>query len=107
MLSTNKMKRMFEMYEKEGRVNLNERRILSAALDLQHKSVKDAMTPYDKVFMLDINSVLNHQLMKDIYMQGFSRIPIFDGDRQNIIGILMAKDLILFNPDRDHLALKQ
>lgn len=44
--------------------------------------------------------------MKDIYMQGFSRIPIFDGDRQNIIGILMAKDLILFNPDRDHLALK-
>lgn len=40
-------------------------------------------------------------------MQGFSRIPIYDGDRQNIVGILMAKDLILFNPDRDHLALKQ
>lgn len=60
LLSTNKMKRMFEMYEKEGRVKSSERKILSAALDLQHKTVADAMTPYDKVFMLDINSVINH-----------------------------------------------
>mmetsp|Transcript_62834 Transcript_62834/g.86901 ORF Transcript_62834/g.86901 Transcript_62834/m.86901 type:complete len:121 (+) Transcript_62834:339-701(+) len=47
LLSTNKMKRMFEMYEKEGRVKSSERKILSAALDLQHKTVADAMTPYD------------------------------------------------------------
>jgi len=30
---------------------------------------------------------------------GYSRIPIFDENRQNILGVLMAKDLILCNPD--------
>ena len=57
--------------------------------------------------MLDINTVINREVTQEIYTRGFSRIPIYDGERTNIIGVLMAKDLILFNPDRDQMTIKQ
>ena len=30
---------------------------------------------------------------------GFTRIPVYEDDRQNIVGVLYAKDLILVDPD--------
>jgi metal transporter CNNM len=59
------------------------------------------MTHIDNVFMLDLNTVIDREITQEIYTRGYSRIPIYDGERQNICGVLMAKDLILFNPDRD------
>lgn len=65
------------------------------------------MTLLEKCFMLDINSTLDHNLMKKIYSEGYSRIPIFEGNRENIVGILMARDLILIHMDNSILTIKQ
>ena len=81
-------------------------KILKAALDLKEKNITSVMKPLDECFMLDISQVLDRNMLGKIYKNGYSRIPIYDGDRQNIVGILMAKDLILLNPDRDNLSLE-
>jgi metal transporter CNNM len=52
--------------------------------------------------MLDLQTKLDRKMMQTIYEKGFSRIPIYDEDRSDIVGILMTKDLILMNPDRDN-----
>ena len=65
------------------------------------------MIAIEDVYMLDINTVINREITEDIYTNGYSRIPIYDGDKSNITGVLMAKDLILFNPDRDQMTIKQ
>ena len=65
------------------------------------------MTSLTKTFMLDINSNLDNNLLRKIYNEGYSRIPIFEGDRENIIGLLMARDLILINIDNAQLTLRQ
>jgi len=57
--------------------------------------------------MLEINTVINRDMAQEIYTKGFSRIPIFEDDRSKIVGVLMTKDLILFNPDRDQMTIKQ
>jgi metal transporter CNNM len=87
-------------------IKANERKIISGALDLQEKKVEDIMTPIDKVFMLDINTKLDFAMMKNIYSKGYSRIPIYEKSKDNIIGILMARDLILINPDKAIISLK-
>ena len=33
------------------------------------------------------------------FAAGFTRIPVYEGTRQNIVGILYVKDLILIDPD--------
>mmetsp|Transcript_24166 Transcript_24166/g.37134 ORF Transcript_24166/g.37134 Transcript_24166/m.37134 type:complete len:217 (+) Transcript_24166:324-974(+) len=107
ILSKNQMKRMFEMLETENVIKSSERKIIQAALDLQEKAAKDVMTRIEDVYMLDINTHLDHRILREIYSKGFSRIPIFDRTRDNIVGILMARDLILINPDRALISLKQ
>ena len=79
----------------------SEGRILKASLNLSKRQVDEIMIKIDDVYMLELNTVINRDICQEIYSKGFSRIPIYDGERQNICGVLMAKDLILFNPDRD------
>lgn len=45
--------------------------------------------------------------MREIYKMGHSRIPVYEHSKDNIIGILMARDLLLINPDRVDVSLKQ
>ena len=78
----------------------SERKILSAALELQEKTAESVMTSLEDTFMLDMDLVIDRELLRHIYSQGFSRIPIYEGVREKIVGILMARDLILINPEK-------
>jgi CBS domain containing-hemolysin-like protein len=64
------------------------------------------MTPIEKVYMLEINVKLDKNLMREIYEKGFSRIPIYKNNRENIVGCLHARDLILLNTEKKELSLK-
>lgn len=65
------------------------------------------MTPIDKVFMLEINTKIDQKSMKEIYKRGYSRIPVYEHNKDNIIGILMVRDLLLINPEKIDVNLKQ
>ena len=65
------------------------------------------MTKIDDVYMLEINTYLDHRILREIYSKGFSRVPIYDKTKDNIVGILMTRDLILINPDKALITLKQ
>lgn len=63
-LSKNKMKRMFEMYEKEKLLTPSERKIMSTALEMQENEASLVMTDLDKAFMLEIDSLIDQTLMR-------------------------------------------
>jgi metal transporter CNNM len=98
-LSKSQMKKLFQQYEKDKMLQPGERKMLSAALELKTKIIGEVMTPITKIFMLDINQTLDEALKRTIYEQGYSRIPIYEDTPENIIGILMSRDLILANID--------
>lgn len=65
------------------------------------------MTPLENVYMLDIDSQLDKELLKEIYSKGYSRIPIYEGKRENIVSVLLSRDLILINPDKRKITIRQ
>merc|ERR1712106_723330 len=73
--------------------------MVTGALVLKQKSVKDVMTHLDDCYMLPIETLLNFETVSEIKDQGYSRIPVYDGDRVNIVHILFAKDLLFIDPD--------
>ncbi|WAR20819.1 CNNM2-like protein [Mya arenaria] len=79
--------------------------IISGALELTKKRVADIMTPIEDVFMLDYNHILNFDTMSEIMKKGYSRIPVFDNDKGNVVALLNIKDLALIDPD-DNTPLK-
>lgn len=37
--------------------------------------------------------------MYEIFKSGYSRIPVFDKDRNDVAGLILAKDLLFIDPD--------
>eukprot|EP00753_Platysulcus_tardus_P011914 PLAT3323.19.p1 GENE.PLAT3323.19~~PLAT3323.19.p1 ORF type:complete len:495 (+),score=183.70 PLAT3323.19:27-1487(+) len=73
--------------------------IMTGVLDMMSKSVEDAMTPLDDVFALSMEDRMDEETMANVMASGFSRIPVYDGDRQCMRGVLLVKKLIVLNPD--------
>ncbi|XP_013411006.1 DUF21 domain-containing protein At1g47330 [Lingula anatina] len=66
---------------------------------MRDKTAKDAMVPLNDVFMLDINDKMDLLTMNKILTASHSRVPVYDGDKENIIGVLLVKTLITLDPD--------
>lgn len=94
------MKALFKIYEKEERMDSAQRRLLTATLDFADKRVDKIMKPLKDVYMLEANTRLTSELVREIYEKRYSRIPIYQDNRENIIGILMAKDLMFVSPEK-------
>ncbi|CAG2174196.1 unnamed protein product [Oppiella nova] len=84
-----------------NRLEADEVNIISGALKLSKMKVLEIMTQIQDVFMLPYNTILNFETLTQINSQGYSRIPVFEGDRNNVVGILHAKDLAFTDPDNN------
>lgn len=65
------------------------------------------MTPLENTFKLSLDLVVDKELLRLIYSKGYSRIPVYQGREDKIVGILMARDLILINPDHRRITIRQ
>ncbi|KAH8069474.1 hypothetical protein JL721_5776 [Aureococcus anophagefferens] len=73
--------------------------VMKGALDMKHKVVSQVMTPLEDVYMLSEDRTLDFAAVREIFEQGFSRVPIFQGSRGQIVGLLFVKDLIFVDPE--------
>uniref|UniRef100_A0A3Q4BR07 Metal transporter n=1 Tax=Mola mola TaxID=94237 RepID=A0A3Q4BR07_MOLML len=73
--------------------------IIQGALELRTKTVEDVLTPFTDCFMLASDVVLDFNAMSEIMQSGYTRIPVFENERSNIVDILFVKDLAFVDPD--------
>ncbi|XP_016355765.1 metal transporter CNNM2-like isoform X2 [Sinocyclocheilus anshuiensis] len=73
--------------------------IIQGALELRTKTVEDVMTPLRDCFMITGDATLDFNSMSEIMESGYTRIPVFEGDRSNIVDQLFVKDLAFVDPD--------
>ncbi|KAM9454206.1 metal transporter CNNM2 isoform 2-T2 [Clarias gariepinus] len=73
--------------------------IIQGALELRTKTVEDVMTPLRDCFMLAADAALDFATVSEIMESGYTRIPVFEQERSNIIDMLLVKDLAFVDPD--------
>ncbi|CAN6824704.1 hypothetical protein Bca4012_006947 [Brassica carinata] len=88
---------------KGGELTHDETTIISGALDLTAKTAREAMTPIESIFSLDINSKLDWEAMYKIQTRGHSRIPVYSENPKNVVGLLLVKSLLTVRPESDTL----
>ncbi|KAM6902947.1 metal transporter CNNM3 isoform 1-T1 [Xenentodon cancila] len=66
---------------------------------LRTKTVEDILTPLKDCFMLPSSVVLDFSTMSEIMQSGYTRVPIYEEERSNIVEILYVKDLALVDPE--------
>jgi len=67
---------------------------MTGALQYKDKTVEQVMTPIENTFMLNLDEKLNFETVAKIFKTGYSRIPVYEVDKNNVIGLLFVKDLV-------------
>jgi putative hemolysin len=81
--------------ENEGIVDTHERKMIESVIELRTTTVGQVMTPRTEIVALDANSSLE-DVKRIILDQGHSRMPVYEDNLDNIIGMLYVKDLLPF-----------
>jgi putative hemolysin len=85
---------LVETGQEQGVINPIEREMIDSVISFDDKSCEEIMTARTEVFMIDAEEPINEQL-EAIMELNYSRIPVYEGDVDNIIGILYLKDFLL------------
>ncbi|XP_061957750.1 DUF21 domain-containing protein At2g14520-like isoform X4 [Populus nigra] len=84
---------------KGGELTHDETTIIAGALELTEKTASDAMTLISETFAIDINDKLDRELMSLILEKGHSRVPVYYEQPTNIIGLILANNLLTIHPE--------
>jgi len=95
---TEDIRNMIDMHEDEGDLHKDESEMINAILDLKEITVEKIMTHRKNIFSLNLNET--EKIYSTIAKSSFSRIPIWEDNPNNILGIIHAKN-ILSNLDND------
>ena len=90
-VSKEEIKSLVDVGKEHGVINETEKDMINSIFEFDDKLAKEVMTPRTNVYMVDIDEPLN---LEDLLNEKYSRIPVFQGNIDNIIGILYMKDFI-------------
>lgn len=93
-LSRNEFMAMAELSAKEGQLAEQESIMMKNMLLLNIMQIKDAMTPRTVMFSLASHLTVETFFHKYDHIR-FSRIPIYDGVAENIVGFVLRSDILL------------
>ncbi|XP_075063441.1 metal transporter CNNM4 [Mixophyes fleayi] len=94
-----KLLEMLKVTEPYSGLVREEMNIIQGALELRTKTVEDVMTKVEDCFMLTNDAILDFNTMSSIMESGYTRIPVYENERSNIVDILYVKDLAFVDPD--------
>ncbi|KAM9360529.1 metal transporter CNNM4 [Symphorus nematophorus] len=94
-----KLVEMLKVTEPYNDLVKEELNMIQGALELRTKTVEDIMTPIGNCFMIHSDAVLDFNTMSEIMESGYTRIPVYEDERSNIVDILFVKDLAFVDPD--------
>jgi magnesium and cobalt transporter len=74
-------------------IGAESRAMLEGVIRMADMTAGDVMVPATRMDLADINAPFD-ELLNTVIDTAHSRFPVYEGERENIIGILMAKDLL-------------
>jgi putative hemolysin len=93
LVTEEEIKLMIRVGKEEGYYADSERKMLERIFHFDEVEVMDVMTPFEKMVSIDVN-ICDDDLANLLMEEGHNRIPVFEGNPQNIIGILYVHDLL-------------
>lgn len=94
IVTKEELKLFIEAGEEQGAINESEKEMIEGIFEFDNKKVEKVMTPRTEVYCINIKDSLNSYLDELLEMR-YSRIPVYEDDIDNVIGILYMKDFII------------
>ncbi|MDR4936849.1 hemolysin family protein [Rossellomorea marisflavi] len=90
-VTEDELKVMLDIGQEEGVIDSEERELINRSMEFDDIAVTEVLTPRVKVKAVDINQPIE-EIKELFFEERFSRIPVYDGDIDTIVGILSEKE---------------
>ncbi|GGY42970.1 HlyC/CorC family transporter [Parvularcula lutaonensis] len=87
------LKGAIELHHEEGQIEKEARDLIRGALELDDITVEDIMLHRKQIEMLDVNAP-KQEIVEAVLASNHTRIPLYDEDPDNVVGVLHAKDML-------------
>lgn len=82
----------------KGKLNGSDKKLIESVVKFKDRIVREVMVPRVDLFLLPAETTIT-QAAKELTAEGYSRVPVFRETIDNIIGVLMFKDVFKFYMD--------
>lgn len=93
-VSKEEIRSLIEVGQEHGVINKTEKDMIVSIFEFDNTIAEEIMTPRTEVFLIDINSA-SEKILQELLEEKYSRIPVYEEDVDNIIGILYMKDFVI------------
>ncbi|HEX2234642.1 MAG TPA: hemolysin family protein [Actinomycetota bacterium] len=87
------LRHLVEIAEQEEAIEEEDRELIDSVFEFGDTVVREVMVPRTDMVAMEARTTLD-QALETIVEAGYSRIPVYEGDTDNIVGVLYAKDLL-------------
>lgn len=92
--------------EESGAIKQSENELIQNVFDFDDRIIKQIMVPQNHISAIDIETG-HKNIIKKIIEEGYSRLPVYLGDIDNIVGIIHSKDLLKAVVDNRFTSIKE
>ncbi len=104
-MTTDDLKAMAEVGEQSGSIHVDEREIIENVIEFGHTIVREIMISRVNIVAVSVEQTLD-EVITLIREKGLSRMPLYENDLDNILGIIYAKDVLPYiNSDMDETSI--
>ena len=90
-ITEDELRTIVEVSHKDGVIEKEEREMIYNVVDFGDSQAKDVMVP--RADMVTISDTASYQEIRDVFrVEKYTRLPVYQNDRDNIVGILNIKD---------------
>ena len=97
---------MVDVGEEKGSIEEEEKELINNVFEFNDKVVSEIMIHRKDIYAIDINSDINN-ILKDLDEYKYSRIPVYEDNIDNIVGMLFIKDLIASFSKKEKLKISK
>ncbi|MFW5838873.1 MAG: hemolysin family protein [Bacillota bacterium] len=90
-VTEDELETIIDTMEEEGSIDEDEAEMLQSVLDLSQRKVYEIMTPRVDMVAVDVTDTVEH-IKETFFEHQFSRLPVYEDYRDNIIGVLTERD---------------
>ncbi|MBL8981404.1 MAG: HlyC/CorC family transporter, partial [Gemmatimonadetes bacterium] len=91
--SPDELRMIVEHAEEGGSIDAKDAQLLEGVFEFSEKNAREVMTPRTNVVALPVEATLE-EACDLVEESNFSRYPVYDGSLDNVIGLVLAKDLL-------------
>jgi len=104
-LSEDELKQVIDAGSISGAINKTEHELIKSVLEFSDITAKEIMVPRPDIVALDI-SMSRDVLIRKVIEEGYSRLPVYKGTIDHIIGVIYSKDLLSLLEHRSLIILQ-